>query len=838
MTSSNWQLLEDWFERLDTLEPEAREEELNRLSESDPDLVNHLRRLFNQQAEPFFEKLNASLVGSWDESQAPSSAPCKPGDLINQFLILGELGRGGMGIVYRARDTTLERDVALKFLPVQLSKRPTSQARLLSEARVISHLDHPNLPTIYDVGEHALGRFIIMQVYEGTTLQERLDLGDYDEALARNILIQCASGLAAAHSKSVVHQDIKPANIFVKNDGTIVILDFGIAQAMENETISAATLGTLAYMSPEQVCGKAIGKATDVWSLGAVVYQTLLGKRPLEATSVEEMISLLKQDDLLIEYPSNLDPRLRTILSQCLQKESTERLQSGGEVRVAITKAGLTNPGSTGSPARTAFAVSMVAVLILAVMSVLWWQSFRTKEAPAPLSVLVQPFGTLTSNDFDPQIASGMSSDILARLGELRGLRLIRGLELPTEVSARYADSLNADYVVSGDIQRSENELRVFARLYDVADGSLRWSGSFDRSLDHPLALQSEVAAAIAAQLTVEFSAEEFGQLERGGSRIPDAQDAYLLGMAHVLRRTPSELSAASASFLKATQLDANYAEAWAGFAYARMLQAGTAYSPEQGSRAYEEARSAAKHALTLDPRQALASTTLASIYSEFDWDTERADSAFIAAIDLNPNSAEAHHLFASHLSESGRLERALDQQRLAGLLDPESLIHPTNLALIHFYNRENRDALQLYDEVLDKDSSFYMAHLNRSFLTLAMGQPEASLNSLAAAERLVGPRPVVRALRASAFAQAGDTEQAERILDSLLQESESRYVSAPLFSQVYISLGDTSRALDYLNQGLLERDVYMTVMRPWPLLDVLRDNPRFQRILSTMGPR
>ncbi len=227
--------------------------------------------------------------------------------------------------------------------------------------------------------------------------------------------------------------------------------------------------------------------------------------------------------------------------------------------------------------------------------------------------------------------------------------------------------------------------------------------------------------------------------------------------------------------------------------------------------------------------------TTLASIYAEFDWEPARADSAFQIALSMNPNSAEARHLYALLLAESDRLDEAMAQQRRAGLLDPESLIHPTNLGLIQIYRGENDEALETLNDVVERDPTFYLGHLHKSTLFMVMGRPAEALTAISTAEQVVGSPPVVRALRASALALSGDTEGANAILESMEAEAETTYVSPPLFAQVYLALSDTSRALDYLERGLQERDVYMTVIRPWPFVSVLQENGRFKRILEAM---
>ncbi|MFT4605827.1 MAG: adenylate cyclase [Rhodothermales bacterium] len=528
------------------------------------------------------------------------------------------------------------------------------------------------------------------------------------------------------------------------------------------------------------------------------------------------------------------------LVERCLKREPSERFESGSGLLEAMAAAGLASSGLVSSGHLRKWAPAYLAgCLVAVVLGVLIWQgagSARPARYSGPLTVAVQPFADLTAGGKSAGIAEGLAADLLTRLGGLPGLRLIRSRKVGPDRLKAYGDSLSAQYFVTGHVQSDPENLRVFASLYDVADGSLRWTGSFDRAADRPLDVQSEIAEAIVGKLALELTQDDLAQLGRENGPNLLAQDAYLRGMSLVLNRTPGDLAAAAAHFFESTQLDPNFPDAWSGYAYSRMLEAGTAYSPEKGSDDYEDARAAALHALRLDPRQALAMTTLASIYSEFDWDVEKADSAFALAIAENPNSAEARHLHASHLAESGRLQLALAEQRLAGLLDPESLIHPTNLGLIQFYRRDNEASLRAFDEVIERDPTFYMAHLNRSLLMVAMGQPEASLESLSKAERLVGPQPVVRSLQASALAAAGKESESREILAELSELAETRYVSAPLFAQIYLALSDTSRALDYLELGLRDHDVYLTVMRPWPFLDVVRDNPRFQRVLEGMG--
>ncbi|MFT5144009.1 MAG: tetratricopeptide (TPR) repeat protein/TolB-like protein [Rhodothermales bacterium] len=842
--SDRWGLLEEWFERLTDLTPEKRGDQLEELDATDPSLANELRRLFDTRATGYFDDLAAGVIDSVGKAspEEPAEEVYAAGDQINQFEILGELGRGGMGVVYRARDTVLTRDVALKFLPARIADNADSRERFIREARVVSHVDHPNICTIYDVAVDESGRsFIVMACYEGQTLRALLDRGPMSQEQALDFFCQAASGLEVAHQHDVVHRDIKPDNIFITTSGQVKILDFGIAKALQDDSLTreGTRLGTLNYMSPEQARGLEADARTDIWSLGIMMYEMLAGRRPFEARYDQALLfAIVNEPTPQFTEDDTAEPWLTAIVSRCLLKDPDARYASCEAILADVRRAEVT----AGSVARKwRMALALPVILLIAAAALIGWLALRpgntqrTAEVPGrEITVAISPFRDLTGDGSHAAVGEGLASDLMTRLGGLGGLRLIRARQTEPGEMAAYGESLDADYFLGGEIQGELGNLRVYASLTKVSDGSQRWGGTFDRLVNRELDVQAEISSAIVDTLSLQFSREELATRGRGSQIIP-AQEAYLKGIAHVLRRTPFDLAAAAEFFREATRLDRDFAAAWSGFGYARMLQGGTAYSPEKGTDAYEDARAAASIALDLDPNQALAMTTLASIYSEFDWKPAKADSAFELALAMNPNSAEARHLYASHLSESGRLDEAIAQQRRAGLLDPESLIHPTNLGLIQLYRGENEEALKTFDSVVQQDPTFYMAHLNRSTLLMVMGRAEEAISAISTAELVVGSPPVVRAIRASALALSGDEGGARDILKSMEAESETTYVSPPLFAQVYLALSDTSRALDYLEQGLKARDVYMTVIKPWPFGAVLKDNARFKRILAAM---
>lgn len=839
----DWELLETWFDRLSGLSPEEGDRQLTALADDNPRLAAELRRMLEHDPSEFFSSLESRIHNA--RPQVDSQALFKPGDRVNQFEILAELGRGGMGVVYSARDTALDRDVALKFLPQRIAGSPLSRERFLREARAVSHVDHPNICTIYELGSEPGGRsFIAMALYRGHTLRDVMGKGLADHEQAKRWMAQAASGLGAAHAEGVIHRDIKPDNLFITEGEQLKILDFGIARALQDDVLTrdGTTLGTLNYMSPEQLRGAEADGRSDIWSLGIVMYELLEGRRPYEAPHRDAVIHAILNEPVppfSVDGPE--ESQLRSAMAKCLQKDPNDRYESCGKLLRDLGATAATNrlpriPAAKRAPLWLWLGLAGTAVALL----LAWIVTGPLSSGPDatsvdPITIVVSPFRDLTPNARFQAIGEGLASDLLARLGQLQSLRLIRAGQVPPEDMRSYGDSLGAAFLLGGEIQGGDGAVRVHTSLMDLSDGTQRWAASFDRLATRPLDLQTEIAAAIVETLTLELSVEDRATLDKRNRSLP-AQDAYLSGVSHALRRTPADLAAAVGHFQEAIRLDRDFADAWSGFAYARMLQGGTAYSPESGEDAFEEARAAAAIALDLDSGQALAMTTLASIYSEFDWDVGKADSVFQMTLALNPSSAEARHLYASHLAESGRLDEAAAQQRRASLLDPESLIQPTNLGLIQFYQRKNREALKTFDEVLERDPTFYMAHLNRSLLLMEMDRPEEALEALDATESLVGRPPVVRALSASAYALGGQEARALELLSDLEAESQTAYVSPPLFAQVYLALADTARALDYLERGLEERDVYMTVMQPWPFVDVLRDNPRFQRVLERMG--
>ncbi|MBO6577228.1 MAG: protein kinase [Rhodothermales bacterium] len=815
----DWSELERWFERLEGVGADERERLLSGLAESDPRLSRRLRDMTSPTAELYFDELLASVRSS------TGRATLAAGSQLGRYHIQEELGRGGMGVVYRAHDSVLDRDVALKFLPSGSFSGKGAAHRFLTEARAAGNIDHPAICTIYEIDTSDPDRpFITMPVYDGVTVREMIREGPVSHDMARTIVRQAAEGLRAAHAAGVVHRDIKPSNLLVRADGQLKILDFGIAKMLQQQDTTGGTsrAGTVGYMSPEQATGQPTDQRTDLWSLGVVLFEMLSGRRPWQAPADGAVLHAISHE-ATPALPEGTPADLSKIVQRCLQKSPAARFASAQEIVQMLSTA----DASSRQGQRVRWIV-LGAVLVALAGLVYKGTDLLLTEATVRLAVL--PFEDLSSEN-RTGIGLGLTSDILTRMGGLPGLELVRGRHADREHMQAASGDLGVGYFLDGQVQQENGDLQVAVQLM-APDGRQLWSRTHRRQATSLLDVQGEIATAIADALALELTGEALSRLRRAPVSAR-AQDLYLSAMAALNERTPRSLPRAAGLFQQAVALEPDYADAWSGLAIANLLSAGTAYA--SFDLGFTMATHAANEAIGIDPQQALAYTALASVASEFEWDTDRADNQFAEALRLNPNLSEAHHLYASHLAETGRLQLALEHQRRAMLLDPVAPIHPTNYGQLLFYAGQHTRALSFLDEVVAEHPGFYVAHLNRSYPLLALGRWDDAIKALEDAEGVVEPQHLTRALKASALAWSGRTTAARVLLKALEDEADSVYVAPPLLAQIHIALGDTSRALDQLEQGFTSKDVYMTVLKPWPFAEPVRDNPRFQRILADM---
>ncbi|HEX8799726.1 MAG TPA: protein kinase, partial [Terriglobales bacterium] len=626
------------------------------------------------------------------------------GQRIGHYIIEQKLGEGGMGVVYRAHDEKLQRDVALKFLETLPTGESAGHERVLEEARAISALNHPNICTIYEVGEANGKPYIAMEYIEGRPLSQEITSTGFSLQQIERYGLQLADALAHAHGRGVIHRDLKAANIIVTPNGRMKVLDFGISRRLEPGGGDETTVidqswaaqhtftGTLPYTAPEVFKGQEADVRSDIWSLGVVLYEMAAGKRPFRGSTAYELSAAILRERAPEISPA-LPPVLQGVIDKCLSKDPGERYQSAGEVRAALetaTAASRTHHQAVEPPpAGSLLSVQnllLLCLLLAFAAGVGYWLTGRNSQKPRPMpgaiqSLAVLPLENLSGDPAQDYFAEGMTDARITELSQIRKLRVISRTSVmqyknTQKLLDQIAQDLNADAIVEGSVIRVGSRVRISAKLFQTNIEGALWGGSFERNFTDVLALQGEVATAIARGIQVQLSGTEQSQLARSRSVVPEAYEAYLKGRYEAEKRTPEAFEDAAGFFQKAIDRDKTFAAAYAGLAdsyqYMSNYQIG---SPEM---LMPKAKQAAERALQLDDRLAQAHTSLAAIrfYRMEGGDIE---GEFQRAIALDPSYAQAIHWYGLYLAATGRMEESVRELKLARDIDPKSLIIRAN---------------------------------------------------------------------------------------------------------------------------------------------------------------
>ncbi|MBV8201832.1 MAG: protein kinase [Acidobacteria bacterium] len=754
----------------------------------------------------------------------------QPGTRMGPYEIVAPLGAGGMGEVYRARDPRLGREVALKVLPGAFAGDPDRQRRFEQEAQATGRLNHPNLLSVFDVGEHAGQPYLVAELLEGQSLRQLLDRGALPLRTALDYAGQIAGGLAAAHGRGVVHRDLKPANLFVTSDGRVKILDFGLAKLSPQEArddLAAATtagvatetgvlIGSIGYMSPEQLRGLPADARADIFAFGVILFEMLAGRHPFaRASAVETMSAVLHQEAPgLASLVPDLPPALDRIVHHCLEKNPADRFHSVHDLALQLDDAAAPEPPSRPRPAaRRSKAIDSVAVL---------------------------PFHNVGGDAETEYLSDGITESILHTLSQLPKLRVMARSTV-FRYKGRHDDALavgrelGVRAVLAGRLMQRRDALAVQAELVDVSDGSLLWGARYDKRSADLLAVHDEIAAEISDRLRFKLTGAERRKLRRPLTQDSAAYQAYLKGRFFWNKWTPEGMRVSLGFYQQAIEIDPRYALAWAGLADSHAVLGNIKAVPP--AEAFPRAKAAALKALEIDPDLAEAHASLGFVRRFFDWDWPGAERSFVRAVRLNPSYATAHRFYAQFLSGSGRHDEAVSEAELAIELEPLSIIIHTAVGDVLFYARRYDEAIGYYRRALVLDPDFLPGHSDLARALELSGRIDEAIAEYEKAIRLAqGENADPSAGLANAYAVAGRRADALAVLEELQRRRAAKYVSPWALASIYARLGEDGAALDWLDRAYDEHDSTLVWVKVHPRFDHLRAHPRYQDLLRRMG--
>jgi len=779
------------------------------------------------------------------------------GQHIDQYEILEKIGEGGMGVVYKARDTKLHRFVALKFLPERLRASAEDRTRFLQEARAAAALNHPNVCGVMDIREHdeAAGNqaqsFIVMEYIEGRTVRELARELTVRQAV--DIALQVAEGLAAAHEKGIIHRDIKADNIMVRPDGRVQIMDFGLAklEGVSSLTKEGSTVGTTSYMSPEQIQGLATDQRTDIFAFGVVLYEMLARELPFrgthEAAVMYEIVNV--EPPPLGHRRPEIDGELERIVRKCLEKDPVDRYQSARDVAIdlrryrrdsdrgTITQAPIPAQEAPPAPPRGFQWVrwTVAAAVIVLVAGTAWILLSPHSNRIDSLAVL--PFDQGGADQAEEYLCDGITESLINSLSQIPELRVVprstvfryKGKDFDPQAVGR---ELGVRAILTGRLDQRADALTVQVDLIDVAEESQLWGHQYRSTVNDMQKLQGDVAREVSGRLQLVLSGETEKKLITPLTADPEAYQLYLLGRFHQGKRKAAELTRAVDYFSQAIARDPSFALAHASLADTYLLE--SQYSGLPTRESVPRAERSARRALELDPSLAEVHATLGMLY-HYSWRWEEAEKEFVRGIAMKPNHATFYHWYAILLWALNRNEEALQQALRAQQLDPTSLPITLTVGVAYWQIRDDAAARSQYRRLGELDSTFHGGPLWEGYLLLAEGHAEQALPLFRRAVRLASESPETLCGLAKGLGALGKEGEAQALIDELIARYRSGKADAYNVAEAYSGEHNRDATLEWLARAIKDRSSWVYHLR-LPIWKEYQSDPQVVEILKQIG--
>ena len=761
--------------------------------------------------------------------------PLSAGDKLGPYEILASIGAGGMGQVYRAQDSRLNRNVAIKVSGEQFNER------FESEAKAIAALNHPNICQIYDVGPN----YLVMEYIDGLPILDCEKPQALPPAEALRIARQIAAALEAAHSKGIIHRDLKPGNILATSSGVVKLLDFGLAKQSagglpegETQTMSVVTqvgtiMGTPAYMSPEQAEGKPADARSDIFSFGAVFYEMLAGRRAFSGGSSAATIGAIvhKNPD-----PLNAPPALEAIVRRCLSKSPDGRFQTATDLRQALEGASVR--GISGSKRRNISIALTIAVSLLVIGAVGAFVYLRGAKAGID-SIAVLPLENRSNDPDADYISDGVTESINNSLARLPSLKVI-----PHSVASHYkgkatdvqkvGDELGVQAVLTGDVRQRGDNLTIDVELDDVRNGKQLWGERYNRKLADLLTVQNEIAREVSQRLRSQLSAEDQQKLTKGSTDNPEAYQLYLKGKYYTNKLSKDGFGKGIDYFNQAIAHDPNYGLAYSGLAYNYINQDDWFMPPNEAG---PKTREAAEKALAIDESDAGAHLSLAIETHWYEWNWAAAEGEFKRAIELNPNNAEALGYYSWFLAPMGRKDEALAQAKRSLQADPLSSMANLFVGSVLVFNRQWDPAIAQLRSAIELDPNFWFTHCFLGRAYEGKGRLPEAIAEFQRALELEKDNAETWSSLGHAYALSGNRAEAQKILDHLKELSAHTWVAPYNVAVIYAGLGEKDEAFAWLERAYKDRSYYLAeYLTTDARMDSLRSEPRFGELRRRVG--